>query len=197
MSSLTSGVAGEAPKQCFDPVTSVGKCEGLQPCHLFSKNSGIPSFTSSSSPAPCPPYPRFAFGALPSAPPLLPCIGGCQGFQNISKEASGKGLACKNRSRVVLSSPHYWTGKSCTVTARLAKQKLEWKLVLLAFQQFNCITTFGNQAVVRTISNPHHDVVRTISNPHHNVVRTISNPHHIVVRIRPSSIVKAMVKIVK
>ena len=52
------------------------------------------------------------------------CIdpGGCQGFQNISKEASGKGLACKNRSRVVLSSPHYWTGKSCTVTSRLAKQ---------------------------------------------------------------------------
>ena len=40
--------------------------------------------------------------------------------------------------------------------------------------------------MVRTISNPHHDVVRTISNPHHNVVRTISNPHHIVVRIRPS-----------
>ena len=122
MSSLTPGVAGEAPKQCIDPVTSVGKCEGLQPCHLFSKNSGIPSFTSSSSPAPCPPKPRFAFGALPSAPPLLPCIGGCQGFQNISKEASGKGLACKNRSRVVLSSPHYWTGKSCTVTSRLAEQ---------------------------------------------------------------------------
>ena len=67
----------------------------------------------------------------------------------------------------------------------------------ILFQQFNCAAAFGNQAVVRTISNPHHDVVRTISNPHHdvvrtisnphhNVVRTISNPHHIVVRIRPS-----------
>ena len=54
------------------------------------------------------------------------------------------------------------------------------------FQQFNCAAAFGNQAVVQTISNPHHDVVRTISNPHHDVVRTISNPHHIVVRIRPS-----------
>ena len=45
----------------------------------------------------------------------------------------------------------------------------------ILFQQFNCAAAFGNQAVVRTISNPHHDVVRTIS-----------NPHHIVVRIRPS-----------
>ena len=30
----------------------------------------------------------------------------------------------------------------------------------ILFQQFNCAAAFGNQAVVRTISNPHHDVVR-------------------------------------
>ena len=30
----------------------------------------------------------------------------------------------------------------------------------ILFQQFNCAAAFGNPAVVRTISNPHHDVVR-------------------------------------
>ena len=30
----------------------------------------------------------------------------------------------------------------------------------ILFQQFNCAAAFGNQAVVRTISNPHHIVVR-------------------------------------
>ena len=60
----------------------------------------------------------------------------------------------------------------------------------ILFQQFNCAAAFGNQAVVRTISNPHHDVVRTISNPHHDVVRTISNPHHDVVRISTSYLEK-------
>ena len=69
-----------------------------------------------------PPSPPRPLLLLVHLSPDLPCIGGCQGFQNISKEASGKGLACKNRSRVVLSSPHYWTGKSCTVTSRLAEQ---------------------------------------------------------------------------
>ena len=59
---------------------------------------------------------------------------------------------------------------------------------------FNCAAAFGNQAVVRTISNPHHIVVRTISNPHHIVVRTISNPHHIVVRISTSLILFNLIK---
>ena len=77
-----------------------------------------------------------------------------------TSQASGKGLACKNRGSisyrsVVLSSPHphptktYWAGKPSTLTTRLAEQvksRVETDFLFRAF---------GTQAVVRTISNPH------------------------------------------
>ena len=80
-----------------------------------------------------------------------------------TSQASGKGLACKNRGSisyrsVVLSSPHphptkiYWAGKPCTLTTRLAEQVKSREETSPTDFLFSA---FGTQAVVRTISNLH------------------------------------------
>ena len=85
-----------------------------------------------------------------------------------TSQASGKGLACKNRGSisyrsVVLSSPHphpnktYWAGKPSTLTTRLAEQVKSREETSPTDFLFRA---FGTQAVVRTISNPHQIVVR-------------------------------------
>ena len=130
------------------------------------------------SPAPCPPWPRVAFGALPPAPPLLSSarvdvkafrsLGGrtLASSWSTSQGGLGQGVGLlENRGSinyrsVVLSSPHphptktYWAGKPSTLTTRLAEQvksRVETDFLFRAF---------GTQAVVRTISNPHQIVVR-------------------------------------
>ena len=72
----------------IDPVTCVGKCEGLQPCHLFSLTPSTPSSNvlscSLSTLAP-----SCLWGTPTSSSSLAFRKGGCQGFQEPGREDFG------------------------------------------------------------------------------------------------------------